>query len=369
MAGFARLDEQGFIDLVASLVGPARRSGTPRLTPSRTLPRAPRPIVGIGDDAAVLAAPPGVRALLTTDLLTDGIHFHLSYTPGFLLGRKALAVSLSDIAAMGGVPHSFVVGVGLPRTTPPAYARDLARGLADQARRFGVALVGGDTSASRSLFVSIALLGVIEPGREVRRSGACPGDGLYVTGSLGAAAAGLALLRRAGRKGTGARRPRGARRLSLARQAIRAHRDPVPRTDAGRALGLTGLGAAMIDLSDGLAQDLPRLCRASRCGAIIEEAAIPVASAARAVLGQSGGLRSALSGGEDYELLFAARRDHDSAVRRLARRLRLPMTRIGQILPRDRGVRILRRDGSYQPFDEIDRGFEHFPAARRDPRH
>src|SRR5882672_11364526 len=150
MTRIGRLGEERFIALVARA---ARSAG-------------PRPLVGIGDDAAVLNLPRGARVLLTTDLLTDGIHFRTRYTPGYLLGRKAMAVNLSDIAAMGGVPHSCVVSLGLPRATSPAYARELVRGLVDRARSAGVALVGGDTCAARALFVNVALLGLIEPGGE-----------------------------------------------------------------------------------------------------------------------------------------------------------------------------------------------------------
>jgi thiamine-monophosphate kinase len=343
MARFARLTEQGFIDLVARLAKPARGARRP----------APRPVLGIGDDAAVLPSAGRLHTLLTTDFLTDGVHFSAATTPGFLLGRKALAVNLSDIAAMGGVPRSFVLGAGFPRRTDPAYARQVARGVASQARRHGVSLVGGDTCAARSLFLSVTLVGLVEAGREVRRSGARAGDGLYVTGSLGASAAGLSLLKKGARfgKASGAR---GA--------AIRAHLDPEPRVVAGRLLGLTGLAAAMIDLSDGLAQDLKHLCAASGTGAVVEEAAIPVARSATAVLGGRAAARAAIVGGEDYELLFAARAEHDGQVRRLARRMRLPMSRIGQIVPRARGVRILTRAGRYLPIEDLRGGFRHFPA-------
>jgi thiamine-monophosphate kinase len=357
----ARLDEEGFIALMASLADPARGAA----------PRPPRPVLGIGDDAAILAAPPDSRQIvLTTDLLTEGIHFRRDDMPGLLLGRKALAVNLSDIAAMGGVPRACMASVGFPRGTSYAYARDVARGLADQARRHGVAIVGGDTCAARSLFVSVALLGSVESGRAVRRDGARPGDGLYVTGSLGAAAAGLQLLKRVRRRG-GASRSRGAggSRGTAARRAaadaLRAHLDPVPRTRAGRALGVTGLATAMIDLSDGLAQDLPRLCRSSDAGALIEEAAVPVARAASFLLGPERALRCALSGGEDYELLFAARADAVPALRRLSRRLRLRITPIGRVLPRRAGVRLLTREGRYIPFESIPGSFEHFPIERR----
>ncbi|MGH9798410.1 MAG: thiamine-phosphate kinase, partial [Candidatus Polarisedimenticolia bacterium] len=167
MAGPPRLDEQRFIERVARLAAAAR----PR--------SAVRPVLGIGDDAAALAVPPGLEILLTTDFLVEGTHFRTAWTPGFLLGRKAVAVNLSDIAAMGGVPHACVLSVGFPRRTPPAYADAVARGAADGARRTGVALVGGDTCASPALFVSVTLLGVVEPGGAVRRGTARPGDGLY----------------------------------------------------------------------------------------------------------------------------------------------------------------------------------------------
>jgi thiamine-monophosphate kinase len=357
MAG--RLDEQGFIDLVAVLA--ARRRASPGA--------AAGPLVGIGDDAAVLGPTGGRRLLLATDFLTEGTHFRSAWTPGRFLGRKAVAVNLSDIAAMGGVPHAVVLSVGFPRRTPLRFARAVAAGVAEQARRHGAALVGGDTCAARDLFVSVTILGSVEPDGAVLRSGARPGHGLYVTGRLGAAAAGLALLRRGARAETPARDlPRG-RRGPAARRAARsclgAHLDPVPRVLAGRLLGRSGAAAAMIDLSDGLLQDLPRLCRASRTGAVVEEAAIPVAPEAGALFGARRALRLALAGGEDYELLFAARDADAPALGRLAGRLRLPITRIGQVLPEGQGVRLLTRDGRYLPFGRIGGGFRHFPPPRR----
>jgi len=280
MGRLARLTEQGFVDAVARLARPSRGR---RDQPLRT-------VLGIGDDAAVLAGPRRLQTLLTTDFLTEGVHFRAAWTPGVLLGRKALAVNLSDIAAMGGIPGPFVWSAGFPGRTPARYALDVARGLAQQGRRFGADLVGGDTCASRALLVGVTLLGLVEPGREVRRSGARPGDGLYVTGSLGSARAGLHLLK-AGERLASARGARAA--------AIRSHLDPEPRLLAGRVLGLTGLATAMIDLSDGLAQDLPRLCAASGTGAIVEEAAVPVARAAEAVLSRPAATRAALVGGEE----------------------------------------------------------------------
>ena len=328
-----RITEQSFIDFMARM---SRGAG-------------PRPITGIGDDAAVLGLPERAEVLLTTDLMTDGIHFVARRTPGRLLGRKSMAVNLSDIAAMGGVPHSAVVTVGLPRRAAPAYATALARGLAEQARRHGVAIVGGDTCAARTLMVNVALLGIVERGRAVLRSGARSGDALYVTGRLGASAAGLAVLR--------GRVRRGAPRTARAR-ALRAHQDPEPRTAFGRALGATGLATAMIDLSDGLAADLPRLCAASRAGAVVLEAVLPIDPAAAELLGPEGARRAAVAGGEDYELLFTARRGHEPMLAALSRRLRLPVARIGQILPRRAGIRLLGRDGRYRALPHP--AFTHF---------
>jgi thiamine-monophosphate kinase len=344
-----RLGEQSFIDLMARSTSGA----------------GPRPVVGIGDDAAVLSLPRRSQVIVTTDLLTEGVHFLADRTPGLLLGRKALAVNLSDVAAMGGAPHSSVVSIGLPRDTRSGYARDIARGLAGMARRHGVAVVGGDTCAARRLFVNVALLGVVEPGRAVLRTGARVGDGLYVTGRLGASAAGLAILRSGGGPRVarrGSRRPARAGRRpapSSARAAVRAHQDPIPRTIFGRALGLSGLATSMIDLSDGLSQDLPRLCRASGKGALLLEAAIPVHPAAVAVLGPGRAFRAAVSGGEDYELLFTARLRHETLLARLARRLRVSLARIGQIRPAREGIRLVGADGHYGPLPRG--GFDHFP--------
>ena len=348
------LGEQAFIDLMVRLT---RGAG-------------PRPVVGIGDDAAVLALPGKAQLLVTTDLLTEGVHFRSRWTPAYLLGRKAMAVNLSDIAAMGGLPHSAVVSIGWPRATPAAYAGGVARGLAAMAREHGVAIVGGDTCAAERMFLNVTLLGLIEPGREVRRDGARPGDGIYVTGRLGASGAGLRWLARRPRKaggGSPARSGGAARSLRAAvSAAIRAHLDPTPRTAFGRALGAAGLATAMIDLSDGLSQDLPRLCRASRAGAVVLASALPIHPAATTLLGPPGDLEAALSGGEDYELLLTVRPDCEPLLAHLARRLRTPITRIGQILARRDGIRILTREGRYAPLPRG--GFEHFPRRPRPAR-
>jgi thiamine-monophosphate kinase len=317
--------------------------------------RGPRPVVGIGDDAAVLATSSKTRTLVTTDFLTEGVHFLRARTPPRLLGRKAMAVNLSDIAAMGGVPLSAVVSVGLPRATSWAWARGLASGMAETARRHRVTIVGGDTCAAERVFVSVTLLGAVEAGGEVRRSGARSGDRLYVTGTLGASAAGLAIL--SGTAGASGRsRPGGG--PGARRRALQAHLDPRPRVLFGRALGMTGIARAMIDLSDGIAKDLPRLCAASKTGAVISASAIPVDPAATRLLGERRAFDAALSGGEDYELLFAARPEHEPALARLAAGLEQAVACIGAVLPRARGIRLLGRDGRYRPLPRP--AFEHF---------
>ena len=342
-----RLSEDNFIELMARL---SRRGG-------------PRPILGIGDDAAVLDPPRKSHTLVTTDLLTEGVHFLRDRTPPLLLGRKAMAVNLSDIAAMGGVPLQALVAVGFPRGTSAAWARDLARGLAAQARLYRVAIVGGDTCAAERLFVNVTLLGAVEAGRAVKRSGARIGDKLYVTGTLGASAAGLVALRAGG---AGGRSPRARRRSrsgrgtagGAARRAVLAHLDPTPRVLFGRALGLSGAVTAMIDLSDGLAKDLPRLCAASGTGAVIGESVLPVDPLAVAVLGEEAGRRAAIAGGEDYELLFSAPPEAEELLAALAARMRQPLTGIGAVVPRRQGIRVLGRDGRYRPLPAP--AFEHF---------
>lgn len=283
----------------------------------------PPPPEGPGDDAALLG-----DFLLTADALVEGEHF-LADEPPFLLGRKALSVNLSDIAAMGGSPIGFLLSLGLPVKTPGRFIDRLLSGLASVASERGVAWMGGDTVRSGH-GILIAITAVGRRGRRLlTRSGARPGDGIYVSGPLGASAAGRALLRagwrvrrpdalRAGATrhsllrlilppGVSGRRGRPARKeIHDAAELIAAHLDPVPRLAAGRFLSGARGASAAIDLSDGLSLDLRRLCEAGRVGARIWKDAIPISQATRAASARLGvdPLRLALDGGEDYELLF-----------------------------------------------------------------
>jgi len=247
------------------------------------LPPAPAGEVWIGDDAAVLRRPASGSLLLASDLVAEGVHADLSLVGASDMGWKALAANLSDLAAMGGRPIGATVAVAGPAATDLG---GLYQGLAECAAEHSCPVVGGDLSVADQLVVAVSALGVVE-GRPVLRSGARPGHCLFVTGRLGASAAGLDVLRRAARRGV-AERPEAA---ALAM----AHRRPRPRLQAGEAARLAG-ASAMIDVSDGLALDLSRLAEASGVGFVLER--VPVAEGAS--------LEEALGGGEDYELVFAA---------------------------------------------------------------
>jgi len=234
----------------------------------------------VGDDAAVLevAGP----LLLAADAVVEGIHFDLSLTSLADVGWKAVAVNLSDVAAMGGVPERMVATVAAPPGVPLG---ELFAGITEAAATFDCPLVGGDLSSAPVVMVSVSLLGSLPEGPAIRRDGGRPGDELAVTGALGASAAGLRLLR----SGVASAPIDPAEQAAVAR-----HRRPVPRLDASRAARRGG-ARAMIDLSDGLLLDAERLASASRARAVLDH--VPVAQAATAT--------EALSGGEDYELLVA----------------------------------------------------------------
>jgi thiamine-monophosphate kinase len=247
---------------------------------------------GIGDDCAVLAPPPGERLLATVDMLVEGVHFRRGDIDPASLGRRALAVSLSDVAAWGGTPRWARCSRGLPPETPADFLDAFYAGLGGLAAEHGVAVAGGNLARlPERLAIDVVVLGTAV--RPVGRHGARPGDRLYVTGPLGRAAAGLRWL-------LAGRDPAAFPHL------VAAQRTPEPRLREGRALA--AVASAMLDISDGLAQDLGHLCAASGVGAELDAAAIPVDADTRAAAAELGldPLSLALHGGEDYELLFAA---------------------------------------------------------------
>jgi thiamine-monophosphate kinase len=292
-------------------------------------------ILGPGDDCAIVSARDR-RLLFTVDALVEGVHFRRGWLTPAQLGRKAFAVNASDIAAMGGWPRWAVLHIAAPARTPAADLLAMSRGVAAAATAASATLVGGNLSAARELSLVVALVGSC-PTRPVLRAGARAGDLLFVTGRLGDAALGLRQLRRDARA-------RGA--------AVRRFRAPVARLGAGALLAATGVAAAMIDVSDGLVQDLGHLCRASAVGARIAIDRIPCTAAVR-----QAGIELALRGGEDYELLCAVRPRHRARAERLAARLGCRLTCIGECMP-ERGVRIVDAQG--RPLRVGRGGHEHF---------
>jgi len=289
------------------------------------LPAPRRTRLGIGDDAAAVELPGGDLLLITTDLLMEDVHFRLSWGDFAQLGWKALAQNLSDIAAMGGTPTHAVIALALPSRVIAAQAAELYRGLSELAGQSGVDIIGGDTvRSSGPLTIGVTVMGRVPEDELLTRAGGRPGDALFVTGALGAAAAGVQVLD-SGRPAPENLRP-----------AILAQLQPQPRLAAARALAASSRVTAMMDLSDGVATDLHRLCRASGAGAVIERHNLPIAPvvfAACAWLAEGGiacePLETALCGGEDFELLLAAPPDAEEGLRRLI--APLPLTRVGML--------------------------------------
>ena len=314
--------------------------------------------VGIGDDAAVVSAP-GPLAV-TTDVLFEDHDFRKDADPR-RLGRKAVNVNLSDLAAMGARPLWAVLALGLPRRTRTDWLDALAAGVKEAASEHGVAIVGGDLTASEKIMVAVTALGAA-PEAPLTRAGAEPGDALFVSGTLGAAAAGLRLLEKGYRLSAEreALDPKGRRvpapRAQEVARLIRHQIDPRPQLELGSLLASRSLASAAIDVSDGLARDLYRLCRASDVGATVEADRLPVDSAL-ADLGELAGLEpfaAALYGGEDFGLLFTVPKKKLAEVESLAGRFAL--RRIGTI-DDGAGVRLVR-DGRRTPL--TDAGFDHF---------
>ena len=321
-------------------------------TPAPTAPEAPDSIaLGIGDDCALLQPAPGMQLAVSTDLLVEGRHFFADVDPA-ALGHKALAVNLSDLAAMGAEPLAFTLALALPpeRAQDEAWLAALAQGLFALADAHGCALVGGDTTAG-PLTLCITVFGQVPAGHALRRDGARAGDDLWVSGTLGDARLALASLR--------GEIDLPAEALAQARQRLER---PTPRLALGTAL--RGIAHSAIDVSDGLAGDLGHILKASQVGAAIEAVDASKLIASRAMLaGAEGpfGLKSLLSfiltGGDDYELAFTAPPAARAAVQAAAQRAATPVTRIGRI-EAEPGLRLIDAHGRATPLAA--RAFDHF---------
>ncbi|MDX2113063.1 MAG: thiamine-phosphate kinase [Alphaproteobacteria bacterium] len=312
--------------------------------------------LNLTDDAAILDIPAGQQLIVTKDAMNWGIHFIGNEEPA-LIARKLLRTNLSDLAAMGAEPLCYFLSLSLPRADGDWLA-SFAFGLASDQKEFGLHLAGGDTTSSENdLTLSITAMGLAPRGAALRRSGARPGDGIYVSGTLGDSALGLPLISSPSQgedKGGGYTSnpynhsnphpvplPEREREFLISRYLL-----PQPRLELG--MKLRGIATSCMDISDGLVQDLGHICKASGVGAVIHAAALPLSDAARK---QPGHLEAALSGGDDYELLFTSQHEVSA--------LELPCSvmRIGEITAAG-GVVVLDKDGSEMALDK--KGFSHF---------
>lgn len=316
-------------------------------------------VLGVGDDGALLRPPPGDDLVAVSDTLVEGVHFPVG-SPADSVGHRALAVNLSDIAAMGGAPRWALLSLTIPEVAED-WLEGFARGFGALARGHGVALVGGDTTRG-PLTLGVQVLGGVPAGDGLRRSGGQAGDVLFVTGTPGDAAAGLALIM-AAPPGAADAAPTGLRR-DAPEDACEALRRrflfPTPRLAEGAAL--RGLASACIDISDGLVGDLGKLAAASGCGAVLELDALPRSAALAACFAPEASLRFMLDGGDDYELLLAV------PPARASRVAALPgLTRIGELRPAadaasGTGVMLRGRDadGVVRERPAATAGFDHF---------
>jgi thiamine-monophosphate kinase len=302
--------------------------------------------LGLVDDAALIDCAPGKHLVVTADAIVAGVHY-LPDDPPALVARKLLRVNLSDLAAMGARPLHYVLTTALPAELGPKWLAGFAEGLAEDQRRYGIDLLGGDSVGTRGPAVlSLTAIGEVAAGQEIRRSGAQPGDFVWVSGTIGDAFLGLDLLR-----GT---------HPDLAPEhrdyLVRRFRLPQPRTELGPRL--SGIARAMIDVSDGLLADLGHICETSRVAAVVELDLLPLSPAARAIVEGDPGIRVQLAAaGDDYELLFAAPAEAAETIATLSFRLGVPLTRIGRI-DVGTGMRLLNAAGHQIPLEAT--GYRHF---------
>lgn len=300
----------------------------------------PDVVLGIGDDGALLRPPPGFDLVAVTDMLNEGVHFPVGCAPDSI-GHRALAVNLSDIAAMGGTPAWALLSLALP-SSDEAWLEGFGAGFSRLARAHDVALVGGDTTRG-PLSVTVQVLGFVPQGQGLRRSGGQPGDVLFVSGWPGEAAAGLALEMHG--HGTDTAVETRLRQRFLF---------PTPRLELGRAL--LGVASACLDVSDGLLGDLGKLAAASGCGALLELDHLPLSPELLSHAGEPRATELALAGGDDYELCFAVPPGRLAAWEALSSASGFVARRIGRLQP-GHGVE-LRRAGIPERFAH--RGFDHF---------
>lgn len=305
--------------------------------------------LGLTDDAALVSEEPGLDLVATMDAVVAGVHF-LPDDPADLVARKLVRVNLSDLAAKGARPVAVMMAAAFPKDVTMEWLTRFAAGLGDDLRGFGVSLIGGDTvSTPGPLTLSLTALGRVERGRALLRSGARPGDRIWVSGTLGDGAIGL--LAAQGRLAD----------LSSADQAILTDRYRLPRPRVALGLRLVGVATAAMDISDGLIQDLGHLCRASGVGAEIEADHVPLSPSARAAIARDPALASLpLTGGDDYEILFTAPPSADNILAHITNEIGIPLTLFGRVV---KGDNVVVRDGKGNVIIPGPAGWRHFTAT------
>ena len=274
---------------------------------------------GIGDDCAVFAETDSMCWLVSTDLLVEDIHFIIDWQPGNMLGRKAIAVNLSDIAAMGGDPRFVLLSLVVPEKISDQWLRSFHEGVQGILKEFSCNLIGGDISSGNRFTVSVTIIGSGHPGHIIYRSGAIPNQDIYVTGHLGSSAAGLDILKR------------GGQNLTQYTQLIEAHLNPVPQVKIAQSLARSGRVAAMQDISDGIATDLGHICKASGVSAEIDRDTIPITPLVTEMAKKYNlpAIDLALYGGEDYQLVFVSARENREYIQSLADETGTLISRVG----------------------------------------
>lgn len=306
---------------------------------------SPELLQGIGDDCAVAGIPEGHVLLTTTDLLAEGIHFDQRWSDLFTLGRKSVSVNVSDLAAMGARPRFLFLSLAIPETLQTEDIEQFISGFMDACESYGAVLAGGDTCASKSgLVVSVTAQGITPESAWIPRSGAREGDAVYVTGTLGDSA--LAL-----------------RHLLAAEKPdpflLRRHIDPEARSEIGAKLAAAAVPTAMVDVSDGLIGDFEHILEESETGGEIDLTRLPLSKGFQRELADTPGLiELALTGGEDYELLFAAPPEHETEIARMGREIGTPISRIGKIHSAGFGLKLFDHKGEV-PLPHRS-GYKHF---------
>ncbi len=304
-------------------------------------------IRGIGDDCAVVRLSNGELQLLTTDLIVEGVHFRRAFGSPSQLGAKALAVNLSDIAAMGGTPQACLLALSLPPELDESWLLAFRDGFTNTAAKYGCQIVGGDTCAGAGpVTVAVTVTGRVSAAQILWRSGAADGDDIWICGTPGLAALGLRILEAGGAGDHGA-----------VAEEVERHLSPVPQIELGRELATGGLATSCIDTSDGIAIDLGHLCAANGLGAVLEENSIPLPSVP--ANRDDDPLELALQGGEDYLLLFTANLDNRDRLRAMP-----ALHRIGKMLKSKTGIELSRKDGTRQEITP--NGYAHFPPPSSD---